>query len=79
MTIKEINKKVNYLQENHFGEWLSTRQKVENEISDNQSVFCVCGRLATGLHESHCGKFRTKVNQKTVERLEYLTTSNEKE
>lgn len=64
--------KLNILQNNHFGEWLKTRQQVENELSDKQSRFCLCGRLATCLHESHCSKFRNKVIKDTVKRLEYL-------
>lgn len=64
--------KLNYLQNNHFSEWLKTREEVENELSDKQEVFCICGRLATGLHESNCRKFRNRVESETIKKLEYL-------
>jgi len=64
--------KLIYLQDNHFGEWLKTRQEVSNDISDRQSVFCVCGRLATGLHESSCRKLQNKITSETVKKLSHL-------
>ena len=68
----KLTEKLNILQNNHFGEWLKTCQQVENELSDKQSMVCFCGRLATGLHERHCSKFRNKIIKDTVKRLEYL-------
>lgn len=72
MNIKE---KLAYLQDKHFGEWLKTRQEVSNEISDKQSMFCVCGKLATGLHESHCSKFNNTITKETLKRLTPLLTN----
>jgi len=69
MTIEE---KITYLQENHFGEWLKTRREIEEVISNSQGMFCVCGRLATGLHERTCRKFANKVTTETVKKLLYL-------
>jgi fructose-1-phosphate kinase PfkB-like protein len=66
------NNKLKYIQDNHFNEWLKTRQEVENELSEEQLMFCICGRLATGLHEGICRKFADKVNKETLKRLEYL-------
>lgn len=68
----KLSEKLSYIQENHFGEWVKTRQEVDNEMSDRQSMFCVCGKLATGLHESHCTKFRNKVTNETVKKLSHL-------
>ena len=68
----KIKEKLQYLQDNHFSEWLKTRRQVENELSNNQSTFCICGRLATGLHETHCKKFSAKVTKETIKRLEYI-------
>lgn len=68
----KLTEKLSYLTANNFGEWLKTRQEVEDELSNNQSMFCVCGRLATGLHESHCKKFQDKITSVTVKRLEHL-------
>lgn len=64
-----IKQKIFYLNENNLGEWLKTIQEVENEMSDKQTMFCICGRLATGLHERGCKKFRNKVISETVKRL----------
>ena len=57
---------------NHLTEWMRMRKRVEGEVSDAQGMFCVCGSLATGLHESRCAKFREKVNVETIKRLEHL-------
>lgn len=74
----KIQEKLKYLQDNHFGEWLKTRQIVANEMSDSQSMFCVCGRLATGLHEMNCRKFQNKITSETVKRLNNLLTTHYK-
>lgn len=68
----KITEKLEYLQTNHFSEWLKTRQEVEDELSNKQSMFCLCGRLATGLHERNCKRFRNKVISETVKRLKKL-------
>ena len=65
----KIIERIQYLQVNHFSEWLNMRKIVEEELSSSQSMFCVCGRLATGLHEMNCRKFHNKVNSETVKRL----------
>ena len=70
-----LQEKLSYIQDNHFGEWLKTRQEVENEMSDEQSMFCVCGRLATGFHERGCKKFLDRITKKTLKRLEHLITN----
>lgn len=68
----KFQEKLKYIEDNHLGEWIKTFQEVENEISDSQSMFCVCGKLATGLHERSCIKFRDKVNKETLKRLKHL-------
>ena len=68
----KLVEKLEYLQDNHMSEWLKTRQIVECELSDQQTIFCICGRLATGLHESRCRRFRDKVTSETVKRLKHL-------
>ena len=70
----KLQEKLTHLQDSHFGEWLSKRREVADEISDKQSMFCVCGRLATGLHESNCRKLANKITNETVKRLEHLLT-----
>jgi len=68
----KITDKLQYLQDKHFSEWLTTYRQVKNEESDKQSIFCICGRLATGLHENGCRKFRNRIISITVKRLEHL-------
>lgn len=67
-----FSEKINYIQDHDFNEWLKMRRVVEDEISNKQSMFCVCGRLATGLHESMCRKFHEKISKETVKMLSYL-------
>lgn len=64
--------KLEYLQTNHFTTFIKTRQEVFDELSDQQSMFCCCGKLATGLHEAHCSKFNRKVNSETIKQLSDL-------
>lgn len=68
----KLEEKIEFLQDKHFNEWITARATCSNEVSNQQSMFCVCGRLATGFHESGCRKFNTKVNNETVKRLSYL-------
>jgi len=66
------SEKMQYLYDNHFGEWMRTRMRIENEQSDLQMYQCVCGRLATGMHESRCSRFRARVDSLTVTALAAL-------
>ena len=68
----KLTEKLTKLQDNHFSEWLKTKQEVSNELSDKQSMFCLCGRLATGLHENGCRRFNNKVTTEVVKRLSHL-------
>lgn len=68
----KIAEKILTLQAKHFSQWVKTRQEVDNEISSKQTMFCVCGKLATGLHERTCRKYIQIVNAKTVEKLKHL-------
>lgn len=64
--------KIEYLMEHHLGEWLKTRQEIEDKISRGNAMFCFCGRLATGLHERNCGRFRDRVDGETIKALSHL-------
>lgn len=61
-----------YLKDNHLGLFLKTRQQAFDELSEKQTTFCCCGRLATGLHEYNCSKFNNKVDVYTINRLRHL-------
>lgn len=69
-----IDQKVAHLKEHHFSEWLKTRQEVEDRVSRSFSMFCLCGRLATGLHERSCRRFQAKVDSETAKELSHLLT-----
>lgn len=60
------------LKEADFGLFVKTRQIVFDELSDQQTMFCCCGKLATGLHESNCTKFNNKVDEEVIKRLSHL-------
>jgi len=68
----KLPEKIDYLQTVHMSEWLKTRSEVFEGLSSKQSMFCICRRLATGLHESGCRQFQKKVTSETVKRLNYL-------
>ena len=70
--------KIDYLQENHLREWIKTRAKVEQELSDAHIIFCECGNLATGSHESSCRKFKNKIINETIKRLSHLLPDGRK-
>lgn len=36
----------------------------EDEVSNEHPWFCVCGKLATGLHEMNCKKFKQAVERR---------------
>jgi hypothetical protein len=67
--------KINYLKNNYLGEWLKSWNRNNNILSEKQSMFCVCGKLATGLHERSCKKFNDAVNNSTLQDLNYLLTT----
>ena len=64
--------KLKYLKDTNFGLFVKTRQKVFDELSDQQTMFCCCGKIATGLHERSCTKFNNKVDTETIYRIGYI-------
>ena len=63
--MKKIEK-LKILRQKHFEEFTIERERIYNELSDNQPMFCCCGKLATGLHERYCKKFNNKVDSKLI-------------
>lgn len=43
--------KIDWLKSHCFSEFASMYGKVFDDLSETQPIFCVCGKLATGLHE----------------------------
>ena len=68
----KLQEKIKYIGDNHFEEWIKTRREVEYELSEKNGMSCVCGRLATGLHEMNCKRFQNKVTSETVKKLKHL-------
>ena len=66
------HEKLAYLKDADFGLFVKTRQMVFDELSDWQTMFCCCGKLATGMHEMNCTKFNNRVVAETIKRLSYL-------
>lgn len=65
-----------FLKDADFGLFIDTRNMVYDELSEQQTMFCCCGKLATGLHERYCKKFNNKVDVETINRLSYLLPKN---
>ena len=68
----KLIEKLEILQTKHLGEWIKTRTEVREVLSNQCPIFCVCGKLATGLHESCCRKFQNMITKQTVKKLSYL-------
>ena len=68
----KMHEKLAYLKDANFGLFVKTRQMVFDELSDQQTMFCCCGKLATGMHEMNCTKFNNRVVAETIKRLSYL-------
>lgn len=66
------SEKLEVIKNKNLGLFVKTRQQVFNELSDQQTMFCCCGKLATGLHESYCRRFNDKVDSETIKRLDFL-------
>ena len=69
MTTKD---KMVLLQDKHFAAWANTRKQVFEELSGKQLTICMCGKLATGLHEQNCRTINNAVDKETVKRLSHL-------
>lgn len=75
----DTKQKILKLKSEFFPVWLKTYDECSEEVSNEHSMFCVCGKLATGLHESSCAKFRKEVEKRTVNKLEHLLNGNDKQ
>lgn len=50
--------------------WITVREQANEEVSKEHSMFCVCGKLCTGLHESYCRKFKEKVWRRAIKKFD---------
>lgn len=64
--------KIEWIKTHYWSEWVSIRQKVADKLSESQDIFCCCGALATGLHETQCRRFNDKVDSIACKELKHL-------
>lgn len=72
------DEKMTYLKEEHWSKWITTRDQVEDRLSDRQPLWCICGTLATGYHEMGCRRFQAKVDSETIKELKDLLPKKNK-
>lgn len=66
------NEKIAWLQQHASGSYARARTKAEQELDNLTPMFCFCGKLATGLHTSHCRKYQERLKTKIVDELKDL-------
>lgn len=63
-------KRMQEVQDKDFNSWLVARQKAWDELSEKYSMFCVCGKLCSGLHENGCKRFQDAINLRAIKNME---------
>lgn len=62
--------KVQTLKERNIARWINTVSKATDIIDSRYPMFCPCGKLATGLHTSHCSKYIKMVELEAIRIIE---------
>lgn len=62
--------KVQTLKECNLPRWINTVSKACDIIDSRYPMFCPCGKLATGLHISHCSKYNKMVELEAIRIIE---------
>ena len=70
--MKRLIKRTTSIQRVDWKEWIMARDGEFARLSDMQSMWCCCGKLATGLHEQRCKQFQNMVDLATIEKLKHL-------
>lgn len=65
------SKKLEILWQNHNEAYNKARNEAIEEMDNITPIFCVCGKLATGLHTSRCRKFNDKVDSIIINKKVY--------
>lgn len=63
----KMQEKIDWLKTHFFADWMGTHIEAEHQVSNEHPMFCVCGKLSTGLHELRCTKFKKAVDLRCVE------------
>lgn len=71
MTKKQLQDK-EWLRDNHWREWITTRENKIQRLSCRQKMWCCCGAVASSMHEERCAMFQNKVDAATIKSLKHL-------
>lgn len=66
------SKKLEILWQNHNEAYNKARNEAIEEMDNITPIFCVCGKLATGLHTSRCRKFNDRVDSIIINKIGHL-------
>lgn len=64
--------KLEWLRRNHNEAYLEAENKAIAALDDEYPIFCLCGKLATGLHTTNCRKFQEAVKRRILTSLKPL-------
>lgn len=63
------NKKLEILWQEHHDAYCKAREEAISKMDELTPMFCVCGKLATGLHTNNCRKFQSKVDDLVIAKI----------
>lgn len=66
------DEKISWLQQHAPGPYARAAAEAINELDELTPMFCFCGKLATGLHTSHCRKFNERKKTLIIKKLKGL-------
>lgn len=64
--------KLQMLWQTHFEEYNKARKEAQDTLDELTPMFCFCGKIASGLHTSHCKKFQSKLNDLILSKCGHL-------
>lgn len=64
---KQETELLNAIRTSHPALYDEARKSALDRADSETSIFCYCGRLATGLHTVNCRRFREKLDRYTYE------------
>lgn len=65
-------RKLEILWQNHSESYNKARNEAIEELDNATPIWCVCGKLATGLHTSRCRKFNEKIDDLILNKIGHL-------
>lgn len=58
-----------YLRHYHGNLFQKKKNEIEAQMDDEHQMFCLCGKLATGLHTMYCNKWKNHLTTHTLQAL----------